>query len=464
MKWKIFLRFISIIILTVIISLILNIFISYRLFVLDENFDSKWNQVREFTLTFKGYIEKTDGEVKVTEDGIEKLKAYNAWIQILDEEGYEVYQWNKPKAALTHYTPSEMVFYNIYTGAIDDYTTFAGTAEIDGYKWSYIIGFPMEEVAKYSIYYSPRRLKMNILKAFVYLIVTPTLVLLIMGYIFGRSLTKPVADIIGGIQQLSKGNYHESFVEKGIYRDVFANLNNLANQLKLSEREREKTEEMREEWINNLSHDLKTPLSSIKGYSELMAYGDYSLTDSEIKEYSRIIKDKADYMEELLEDLKLTQVLKAGLFPINPEDQDIVELLRDITIDVLNNPRYEKRKVSFKIGKEPIIFSFDKTLMQRAFTNLLYNSIVHNDEDTEIVINIDESDKIYIEIEDNGKGIPKEDLDKLFDRYYRGTDTGESHKGSGLGLSIAKQIIELHGGTIEVESTQGVGTKFIVTF
>ncbi|NLZ54409.1 MAG: sensor histidine kinase, partial [Thermoanaerobacteraceae bacterium] len=335
MKWKIFLRFISIIILSVIISLILNIIISYRLFVLDENFDNKWNQVREFTLTFKQYIEQSDDGVRVTEDGIEKLKDYNAWIQILDEEGYEIYQWNKPKTALSHYTPSEMVFYNIYTGAIDDYTTFAGTVEMDGYKWSYIIGFPMEEVAKYSIYYSPRRLKVNILKGVVYLLATPTIVLLIMGYIFGRSLTKPVADIISGIQQLSKGNYHVNYLEKGIYKDVYANLNNLANQLKLSEGEREKTEKMREEWINNLSHDLKTPLSSIKGYSELMADEDYSLTDNEIKEYSRIIKDKANYMEELLEDLKLTQVLKAGLFPVNAKDQDIVELLRNITIDVL---------------------------------------------------------------------------------------------------------------------------------
>lgn len=464
MKWKIFLRFISIIILSVIISLILNIIISYRLFVLDENFDNKWNQVREFTLTFKQYIEQSDDGVRVTEDGIEKLKDYNAWIQILDEEGYEIYQWNKPKTALSHYTPSEMVFYNIYTGAIDDYTTFAGTVEMDGYKWSYIIGFPMEEVAKYSIYYSPRRLKVNILKGVVYLLATPTIVLLIMGYIFGRSLTKPVADIISGIQQLSKGNYHVNYLEKGIYKDVYANLNNLANQLKLSEGEREKTEKMREEWINNLSHDLKTPLSSIKGYSELMADEDYSLTDNEIKEYSRIIKDKANYMEELLEDLKLTQVLKAGLFPVNAKDQDIVELLRNITIDVLNNPKYGKRKISFNIGTEPIIFSFDKTLMQRAFTNLLYNSLVHNDEDTEIIINIYKREKIYIEIEDNGKGIPEEDLGRLFERYYRGTDTGESHKGSGLGLSIAKQIIEIHGGTINVESILGVGTRFIVAF
>ena len=77
-------------------------------------------------------------------------------------------------------------------------------------------------------------------------------------------------------------------------------------------------------------------------------------------------------MEELLEDLKLAQVLKAGLFPLNLKEQDMVELLRNITIDVLNNPKYEKRKIAFNIGTEPIIFSFDKKLMQRAFANLLF--------------------------------------------------------------------------------------------
>lgn len=459
-----FSRFVLIIVFSIIISLILNFIIAYKLFVQEENYDDKWDHVRDFSLTFNRYIEKKDDRVKVTSEGIEKLKDYGAWIQILDEEGYERYHWNKPKAAPSHYTPSEMVFYNIYAGAIEDYTTFAGTAKIDGYRWSYIIGFPMEEVAKYSYYYQPKKLNSNIIKVTVFLLLTPTIVILVMGYVFGRSLTNPIIEIIRGIQELSKGNYEVFYAEKGIYKEVFTNLNKLSNQLKLNEREREKTEKMRGEWINNLSHDLKTPLSSIKGYSELMADGDYSLTENEIKEYSRIIKDKAAYMEELLEDLKLAQVLKAGLFPLNLKEQDMVELLRNITIDVLNNPKYEKRKIAFNIGTEPIIFSFDKKLMQRAFANLLFNSLVHNDEDTWISINIDKKDKIYIEIEDDGRGIPEENLDKLFERYYRGTDTGESHKGSGLGLSIAKQIIELHGGTIDVESAQGVGTKFIVLF
>lgn len=111
-----------------------------------------------------------------------------------------------------------------------------------------------------------------------------------------------------------------------------------------------------------------------------------------------------------------------------------------------------------------IIFKFDKLFLQRAFINLIYNSLVHNDENTRISITIDKKDKIFIYIEDNGKGISKEDLKNLFKKYYRGTNTGESHKGSGLGMAIAKQIIEVHRGQIEVESSLGVGTKITVIF
>ena len=464
MKWKILLRFLLILVLSVIIAFNINIFIIYRFFLADDYSEGEWNQLGNFSLSFDQYIFEEDGNPTVKEEGIRELNLKNGWIQILDEEGYEVYSWNKPEKALIHYTPSEMVFYNIYTGAIDNYTTFAGTAEINNYKWSYIIGFPMDKVAKYNFIYSPEKIKSNIFEVLIYLFIVPIIVLIVMGYIFGRNITNPIIEIVSGIGQLSKGRYGKRYIEKGLYKEVYSSLNNLSNILSMNEIERKNTEKMREEWIHNLSHDLKTPLASIKGYGELMADEEYILSQDEIKEYSHIIKEKAEYMEKLLGDLKLTQVLKRGLIPINHKKEDLVEVIRDITIDVLNNPNYQERRILFNPKKEKIIFFFDRSLLQRAFTNLIYNSIVHNNEDTEIIITMDKKDKIYIQIEDNGKGISKEDLDSLFEKYYRGTNTGESHKGSGLGMAIAKQIIEVHSGEIEVESILGVGTKINIIF
>lgn len=463
MKWKILFRFLLILVLSVIIVLNISAFVSYKFFLEDDSED-KWSQLRNFSLNFNKYIVESNNKPIVIMEGMEELNFRNAWIQILDEEGYEVYQWDKPEKALTHYTPSEMVYYNIYTGAIDDYTTYSGTAEISGYKWSYIIGFPMDKIAKYTFDFPPDKLKSNIFEVMIYLFIIPIVVFIVMGYIFGRSLTNPVIHMIKGIQELSRGEYDEKYVEKGVYKEVYTSLNSLSDRLKTNQIERQNTEKMREEWIQNLSHDLKTPLASIKGYGEIMGDEEYILSEEEIKEYSRIIQEKVDYMEKLLEDLKLTQVLKRGLIPIKPKKEDIIELLRDITIDLLNSPRYEKRKIHFISEKEKIVFDFDRSLLRRAFTNLIYNAIAHNDEDTEIIINIDKKDKVYIEIEDNGKGISKEDLDNLFERYYRGTNTGENHKGSGLGMAIAKQIIEVHGGEIRVESALGVGTKITVVF
>lgn len=464
MKWKILLRFLLIIVLSVIIAININIFIVYRFFFTDHDSGREWSQLGKFSLSFNQYILEEGGSPKVTEEGIEQLKQRGAWIQILDKEGYEVFSWNKPEQALEHYTPSQMVYYNIYSGAIDDYTTFAGTAEINNYSWSYIIGFPIERIAKYLFIYSPASIKTIILEVLVYLFIVPIIVLIVMGYAFGRNLTNPLIEIINGIGILSQGNYGVRYNEKGLYKEVYKSLNNLSDTLKRNELERKDMEKMREEWIQNLSHDLKTPLASIKGYGELMADEEYLLSQEEIREYSRIIKDKAEYMEELIEDLKFTHVLKKGLIPIRLKENNLTELIREITIDLLNNPHYQDRSISFNPKVEKILFEFDKALLQRAFTNLIYNSLVHNDEDTHISITMEKKDKIYVYIEDNGKGIAKEDLKNLFKKYYRGTNTGESHKGSGLGMAIAKQIIEVHGGQIEVESKLGKGTKISVIF
>jgi len=400
MKWKILLRYLAILILSVILVFFIN---SYLLFKFPDQ--GLGSTASNFTLDFEQYIFTEGGQPALSQEGIQALKDKQAWIQILDEEGYEVYSWNKPGDAPAHYAPSDMVFYNIYTGAIEGYTTFCGTAETNGSKWSYIIGFPMQRVAKYNYVYSPEALKSYLLVMLVTFLVVPTLVFIAMGYIFGRSLADPVLEIIAGIQQLARGEYERRWPEKGLYHEVYGSLNNLAATLKKSEIERQNTERMREEWIQNLSHDLKTPLASIKGYGELLADERYQLTEQELKDYAGIIKGKAQYMEGLLEDLKLTQVLKGGLFPLKREKEDLAALLRDVVIDVLNNPHYEERKIFFTAQQEPIVFPCDRSLLQRAFTNLIYNAVVHNPADTEIHVSIEKTEKIYVRIQDNGRGI-----------------------------------------------------------
>jgi len=138
--------------------------------------------------------------------------------------------------------------------------------------------------------------------------------------------------------------------------------------------------------------------------------------------------------------------------------------LKESIIDILNNPDYSDRNISFMGEDRKISYSFDEQLLKRAINNLIMNALIHNPEDTVIRIGIQTTDQTRITIEDNGRGMDAEEVNKLFQRYYRGTNTDEKAKGTGLGMAIAKQIIELHGGDIFVESALAVGTNITICF
>lgn len=182
------------------------------------------------------------------------------------------------------------------------------------------------------------------------------------------------------------------------------------------------------------------------------------------KKYGKIILRNAENLENIVENLNFTYQLKNGMFPINCENQNLVRLLKEVIITILNNPKYEKRSIAFNCVEDIIDFNFDNTLFKRAFTNLIYNSVIHNSSNTEIRVSIRKEDGIYISIEDNGRGMTEEEVKKLFERYYRGTNSSVSVKGSGLGMAIAKQIIEAHDGKINVKSKLNVGTSIYIEF
>ena len=140
-----------------------------------------------------------------------------------------------------------------------------------------------------------------------------TFIALLFGYFFSNRLAKPLVQMINGIQNLAKGNFQSKYEHKGIYKNVFQNLNDLSSILKANEADRRKIEKTREEWVTNITHDIKTPLASIKGYAELIQ--EYELDETEKNRYVEIILNKSDYIQHLIEDLNLTYQLKSTLFP-----------------------------------------------------------------------------------------------------------------------------------------------------
>jgi signal transduction histidine kinase len=313
------------------------------------------------------------------------------------------------------------------------------------------------------------------------------LVTIFVAIFFGRRMGAPIMHMMHWIQNLADKTYSEPTDKQGIpkskinhdgdlrkpyriYRDVFLALENLAFSLQQSDLERKRMEKTREEWITGITHDLRTPLSSVKGYADLFAAAEYDWTDREIRQFGNVISEKATYMEELIDDLGLTFRLKNADLPLNRSSVNIVEIVRRVVIDLINNPRTEGQTVLFENDVDTLVYPVDTKWITRALDNLLTNSVLHNPVGTTISVSIQslcEKDLPYsgvcIEIRDNGAGMDKETVDRLFDRYYRGTNTSDHQvEGSGLGAAISKQIIEAHGGNISVESRLGWGTVIVI--
>lgn len=215
----------------------------------------------------------------------------------------------------------------------------------------------------------------------------------------------------------------------------------------------------REDWIANISHDLKTPLSSIKGYSELLADPDYQFSEDEVRNFSEQILQKSNYMDSMIEELRLNEKLMHNSIRLKKEKGNFTVFIEEIIKEILNHPNYSNRKIIFKSNPESIEYSFDHDLMKRCLENLIFNSFIHNDEETTVHIQLNKIGKeITLRIIDDGIGMNEEDLENLFNRYYRGTNT-TNHKGSGLGMSIAKEVIEAHDGEISVQSHYKKGTE-----
>lgn len=466
MKWKLTLRYVLSIAFVAIFVVILNIvaLISLTFYNASQNQnkdkDIAMNGADYYARKFEHYINvDEDNNLIVNEEGKKSLDKNRLWIQVLDEDSKEVYSYKKPEDVNAKHTPIELINgYKYSSGFGGSSDILAGEKKLKNESYTYLIGFPAGHITKYVFIMETDTLVKYIKTSINAIIIIDFLIAVIFGYIFSKGLTRPIKKIITGVDDLADGNYDVYYKEKGVYSKVFGKLNSLSDTLKSNETERTKIEKMREDWIANISHDIKTPLSSIKGYAEVLS-DDYEFTNEEISEFADIINLKADYIKELVDDLNLTMKLKNSNSIINKEEVNLNSLVKNSVIDIFNDPRYSDRDIEFVDSEKVIKKNLDKTLIKRVINNLIYNALVHNDENVSIIVSVFEDEKAHIIIKDNGKGINEDELKYIFERYYRGTNTGEAHKGSGLGMAIAKEIIVAHGGDIQIRSEVSKGTE-----
>ena len=212
--------------------------------------------------------------------------------------------------------------------------------------------------------------------------------------------------------------------------------------------------------VSELSHDLKTPLAGIQGFSEMLING--VADDTRKQEYLQMIHDDSIRSNEILQTLLTYSKLGSSGYSPSLEDADICEATREIVAATI--PRIEDAGFAYSIDipDDEIMVKINRELMRRVFDNLIGNSIRYNERGTEITIRVKATgDDVLILFSDDGIGIPKEHADDIFTPFYRINDN-RNDNGSGLGLAIVKRIVELHGGEITYVDG-GKGCTFRIT-
>ncbi len=404
-------------------------------------------------------IDNEEGNITIKDSGLKKLDEYGLWIQIIDEKGYEVLSYNKPEVYPANYTSSELI--SIRTNGFENgYTVFASSFETSDGTWNYFIGFPYA-IGKYMLYYNGAVIG-RIRPLFRIVIFSIACMIVLAFFVYMVWITKHLSRITKGIGAIS-GRSYTPIKEKGLFTDIYAALNKLDVEIRQSDKIQSDTDRARNDWIANITHDLKTPLSPIKGYAELLV--DHPETESQcVQEYGSIILKNISHTEKLMNDLKLTYQLDSGSVPFHPHEVCFIRYIRELVIDIVNDPAFTARDIRFESDVPEFKVTIAPDLFRRAVQNLIINALVHNPSDTKVTISISSElkNRACVFVCDNGLGMSEEEQSELFSRYYRGTNMKEKSEGSGLGLAIAKQIVMLHGGDITVKSKPGYGTEFAI--
>jgi two-component system phosphate regulon sensor histidine kinase PhoR len=224
-------------------------------------------------------------------------------------------------------------------------------------------------------------------------------------------------------------------------------------------------EQVRTEFVANVSHELKTPITSIRGFAETIVDGTIEDKDTTL-EFIKIIYKEADRLSKLVHDLLELSKIESNNVTIDKQYSDIVEIANDVMASLYNQAQKDNKQITFYANKPRIIHFVNVDCIKQLFINLIGNAIDYSKEESKISIRIFDNDHdIVIEVEDNGFGIPEQDINRIFERFYRvHKDRSRVTGGTGLGLSIVKHIVEIHDGNIEVSSKVGVGTIFRVIF
>lgn len=341
---------------------------------------------------------------------------------------------------------------------------FPGSLFVTGFfdnQLSNSIGVPMElKGQRYALFMRPdAEVQFGELRIFLVMIIALTMVFsLFFLLITALHVVRPLTRLTEATRMIAKGRY-----------DIRLNtrrkdeLGRLAEHFTAMSRELERTNRARQEFVANVSHEIETPLTSIQGFAHMLKAE--QLSGKERQAYLSIIEEESRRLSGLSKQLLILsaldydpQRLELERFAIKPQLRRIVQMLEW---------RLSRKQIALKLSVEEVELVGDANLLQQVWMNLLSNAVKHTEDGGEIAVQAGiEGDKVKVAVFNSGETLPQEELPRIFDRFYKvdkaRTRNSSGDGGSGLGLAIVHKIVEVHQGSIEVFSQEGVGTTFTV--
>ena len=291
----------------------------------------------------------------------------------------------------------------------------------------------------------------GVLSMLVPIVVLVTLV----NFLFTRYIYRYLDKISDAMQKVADGDYTVRLdAEKDQpFRELYRNFNTMAEELG-------GVEMLKNDFINGYAHELRTPITSINGFAEMLLNDDGTLSREEKRSYLEIIASESRRLADLAGNSLLMSRLDTQKIIPDKKPFSLDEQLRRCSI--LLSGQWTEKELDMTMDLDEAVYVGDYDLMQHLWINLLTNAVKYTPKGGSITVTLKNEEKfIAVSVADTGKGIPPEDRERIFDKYYQ-TDKSHSKRGLGLGLAICKRIVQLWNGSLTVESEVGVGSTFTV--
>ncbi|KKO53107.1 HAMP domain-containing sensor histidine kinase [Paenibacillus sp. DMB20] len=382
------------------------------------------------------------------------LDKYGGWFEIVNESGEIIYVKGNKEDDIVRYEDGQM-YAKMDVERNDDSISYHAYHVEGPHRESYVLLWKIPE----------RYLKLSTVTSIFAALFA--VFLFIALYFYARysvkQVKKPLEQIVEGIKEMERFNYtkrlHYSAEQE--FAEIQEAFNDMAERLQHTSAEKEMAENNKRNMLLHLSHDLKTPITSIYGYSQLLL-DNQTLTDKDTRKYIQYIYDKSSYMSNLIKDLFELAKLDDKHTALNREKENITKWFQQLVVEFYPEIEEKGFELEAHIPEEPLFAKMDKIHMSRVITNLISNALRYNPAGTVLYVSCErEEENVILWIGDNGIGVQEPIREHVFEEFIRGD--GPIKDSTGLGLAICKKIITLHEGTIELEQDQRYSTLFRIS-